>query len=140
MKDLNYEFDNNPDESSVNYIKEELNKYNQKFSQPDNYKKLEIIVRVDNKIIAGLAGCTYWGWFYIDRFWIEESYRGKGLGSKILNKAESEAVKRGCKFAHLDTHDFQALQFYKKKGYRVKSRLKDLPEGYYKYLMWKKLA
>jgi ribosomal protein S18 acetylase RimI-like enzyme len=139
MDDIKYEITDSPDEDSIAFIREELNKYNQQYSEPDNHKPITIIVRENDNVIGGLLGGTYWEWLYIDRFWINEKYRRKGLGKEILNAAEAEAIKRGCKNAHLDTHDFQALEFYKKNGYKIKSKLKNLPRGYNKYLMWKKL-
>ena len=75
----------------------------------------------------------------IDAFWINEKDRGKGLGSKILKQAEDEAVRRGCKFAHLDSHDFQAIEFYKKNGYEIVGELQELPENHNRYLLKKQL-
>ena len=124
--------------NDIDFIKKELNKYNENFTEPDNHKILNVIIKDNNNnILGGLLGGTYWGWLYIDRLWIDEKYRKNGLGTKILEIAEKEAKKRGCKFAHLDTHDFQAVDFYIKKGYEIISRLNDLPKGYNKYLMKK---
>ena len=53
--------------------------------------------------IAGILGGTYWGWMYIDILWVDEKYRKQGLGSKLLEAAESEAKKRGCHSVHVDT-------------------------------------
>ena len=33
--------------------------------------------------------------------------------------AENEAIRRGCKHAHLDTMDWQALDFYLGMGYTL---------------------
>ena len=76
---------------------------------------------------------------YVDRLWINEKYRKKGLGSELLEEAEKEAKKRGCHFAHLDTMSFQALGFYKRHRYKVKAVIKDIPQGHKKYIMIKKL-
>ena len=51
--------------------------------------------------------------------------------------AEKEAKKRGCNNAHLDTHDFQAMNFYQKNNYEICGQLDDLPKGYNKYLLKK---
>ena len=138
MDNINYYIEDKPDESSVNFIRNELNKYNEKFVETDNHKILSVFIKdKGNKIIGGLLGETYWGWMYIDRFWIDEKYRKKGYGLKILKLAEGEAIKRGCKFAYLDTHDFQAIDFYKKNGYEIMSELKEFPKGHSKFLMRK---
>jgi ribosomal protein S18 acetylase RimI-like enzyme len=64
----------------------------------------------------------------------------KGLGSKLLQTAEAEAIRRGCKHAHLDTLDFQAPGFYLKKGYQVFGELQDLPPGHRRIFLRKDLA
>ena len=136
-----YDFLLNDDESSpdIAFIRKELDNYNNRFAEPYHHRKLNVIIKKDNETIGGLVGGTYWGWLYIDRFWINDKYRKAGLGSRILKMAEEEARQRGCRYAHLDTHDFQAVGFYKKNGYEIVSRLENLPEGFNRYLMKKAL-
>jgi hypothetical protein len=61
------------------------------------------------------------------------------LGKEVLKIAETEAVKRGCIYVHLNTFDFQAPEFYKKNGYKIKYQWKDLPKDHIRYEMFKKL-
>ena len=56
----------------------------------------------------------------------------------MLQLAEYEAWQRGCRHAHLDTMDWQALPFYEKEGYRVFGVLDDLPKGHQQIFMYKK--
>jgi len=55
----------------------------------------------------------------------------------LLEAAEQEAVKRGCRYAHVETHTFQAVDFYHKHGYIIFGELPDLPKGYTKYFLKK---
>lgn len=41
--------------------------------------------------------------------------------------AETEAKNRGCKYAFVDTFDFQAPDFYRKLGYKDVFTLKEYP-------------
>jgi GNAT superfamily N-acetyltransferase len=141
MNNLNeFTYQSNPTEDEIEFIKNGLEEYNNNIVGSDNHKLLNIILKnKDKKIIGGILGGTYWGWLNIERFWIEEEYRNKGIGKKLLKKIEEEAKKRGCKHVHLDTHDFQAREFYQKQGYTIRCELKDLPKGHSKYLMTKEL-
>ena len=107
----------------------------------DGHTPLNIIeYDADGKIIGGLLGGTYWGWMYVDILWVEENHRKKGIGSKLLSKAETEAIGRGCHHVHLDTMSWQAPDFYKKHGYEVIAVLPDIPKGNQKYLLQKDLS
>ena len=48
-------------------------------------------VNAKGEVVAMLAGRTFGNWFYLESFWLQESERGKGLGSAML--AEAEAIK-----------------------------------------------
>jgi GNAT superfamily N-acetyltransferase len=91
-------------------------------------------------IVGGLTGGTYWGWLYIGRLWIAESLRGQGFGSTVLAEAEREAVRRGCHSVYLDTQDFQALPFYRNRGYVVYGEFEDMPMGHTRYSLRKTLG
>ncbi len=71
--------------------------------------------------------------------WVEQSLRNKGNGTKLLKMTENEAVKLGCKYAHLDTYSFEVRRFYEKNGYRLFATLEDYPEGYSKCFLKMKL-
>jgi ribosomal protein S18 acetylase RimI-like enzyme len=133
-------FNENGDESEAQYIRDQLKEFNNSVVGDDNHKQIYIIAKKDDQIIGGIIGGTYWGWLYIDRFWVQENYRNRGLGKRLLEKMENEGRKRNCRYVHLDTHDFQAVGFYKKQGYDIKCEIDDLPKGHKKYLMIKQLS
>jgi ribosomal protein S18 acetylase RimI-like enzyme len=133
--------ENNPNQNDIEVIQEGLKEHNKKFANPDNHKKLSVLLKDDNgKVVGGLLGGTYWDWLHIDSLWLDESLRNQGYGQQLLQEAEKEAIKRGCEHVHLDSHDFQAVEFYKKNGYVIAGQLDDLPEGYTRYLMKKDLT
>ena len=79
------------------------------------------------EVMGGLLGSNAYGWLRIDWVWVDEPHRGKGLGTALLRKAEQIAVQRGCHGAHLDTHSFQAPDFYVELGYEPFGELDDYP-------------
>jgi GNAT superfamily N-acetyltransferase len=103
-------------------------------------KKLAVFVRdTNNRVFGGLIGSTLWGHLIIEKFWVEEKLRGHGYGVNLLQAAEKEAVRRGCKYSLTDTFTWQALSFYQKLGYEVYAELKDFPEGNCLHYIRKKL-
>ena len=129
-----------PTENEIKYIREELNQFNNERVGEDGHTPLNIVEYDTNgNIIGGILGGTYWGWMYVDILWVHESHRYKGIGSKLLCKAEKEAVRRGCHHVHLDTMSWQAPEFYQKHGYEVIGILPDIPNGNQKYLLMKAL-
>ena len=130
----------NPTDKEIAFVNNALQKFNDEKVGPDNHELLNI-VKYNNSgnIIAGILGGTYWGWMHIDILWVDENHRKQGLGSQLLNAAESEVIKRGCHSVHVDTMSWQAPEFYKKHGYEIISELNDIPNGNKKYHLIKKL-
>ncbi len=84
-------------------------------------------------------GYTFADWMHIDILWVEESFRNKNNGSRLLKMAENEAIKRGCKHVDLDTMSWQAKPFYEKQGYTLFATLDNYPKGHSKYFLKKDL-
>ena len=130
----------NPSKKETERIREALFEFNREKVGDDGHTPLNIVeYDADGNIIGGILGGTYWGWMYVDILWVHEDHRGKGIGSKLLTEAETEAKARGCHHVHLDTMSWQAPKFYEKHGYSVIGILPDIPKGNQKYLLMKAL-
>jgi N-acetylglutamate synthase-like GNAT family acetyltransferase len=103
------------------------------------YKALTVTLRESRRIVGGVAGWTWKDWCLIDLLWIEADYRGKGRGAALMDRAETEARKRGAKHVFLDTFSFQAPGFYKKLGYKEFGRLRNFPRGHARHFFQKTL-
>lgn len=137
---LKIEIAETPTSDETEFIVQQLLKFNSRCAGEGNFKALTIFLRdADENLVGGLLGATYWQWLYIDIFWIHKSCRGEGYGDTLLAAAEQEAVRRGCKYAHLDTFSFQAPEFYQKRGYVVFGELPDFPQGYHRFFLKKEL-
>lgn len=138
----NYQFETNdhPRSQDAQTIIDGLVHYNTEMAGDSQNTPLSVIVRNENdEIIGGLLGRTYWSWLHINTIWVKERYRGKGIGEKLIESAEKEAVDRGCRCSFLDTFDFQAKLFYQKIGYEVISVIDDWPDGHRRIFMKKHL-
>ena len=77
--------------------------------------------------MAGLVAETFGNWLEIEYLFVKEDLRGQGIGSQLLQQAESEAKKKNCRYAFVNTYQFQAPTFYQKQGYKEVFTLKDYP-------------
>ena len=103
-------------------------------------RSLSCFLRDDaGRLYAGIDGFTWGGYAHIEYLWIDETLRGQGLGARLLRSAEDEARRRGCRTMVLDTHSFQAPDFYPKFGYREVGRTIDTPAGHTQILFQKEL-
>ena len=130
-----------PDSVDTRYIEEGLATYNLQYAPQYNTQRLVVLLRApDGRLVGGVLGLTWWGWLRIDIIWLDEAVRGQDWGTRLMEAAEAEAVRRGCHHAFLDTMSFQALPFYLKLGYTVFGQLDDLPQGHSMYFLQKRLS
>ena len=95
-----------------------------------HYLPVSVLVRQsDGEVVGGLRGATVWSWLQIKHLWVREDLRNGGLGSRLVEAAEEEAIKRGCRSAWVDTFSFQAVEFYHRLGYEEFANLGDFPAG-----------
>lgn len=137
---LKIEITETPKFEETEFIVQQLLKFNSQCAGEGNFKHLTIFLRdLDENLVGGLIGSTYWQWLYVDVLWIDESCRGEGYGGSLLAAAEQEAARRGCQYAYLDTFSFQAPEFYQKYGYVIFGELPDFPQGYRRFFLKKLL-
>jgi GNAT superfamily N-acetyltransferase len=102
---------------------------------------LSVFVRDENgEVLGGLIGQMLFDWLYVDKLWLPDTLRGTGMGGAVLAAAELHAMARGCRWAHLQTLEHQALPFYERRGYSVFGVLEGYPPGSRRYYMRKTLA
>jgi GNAT superfamily N-acetyltransferase len=101
---------------------------------------VRLFVRIPPGTSGRSDGDIWGGWLHVTILWIEESLRSSGVGRRLMEMAEKEARDEGCRYVHLDSHSFQAPDFYKKLGYQEFGRLKDAPLGHEQVIfLWKRL-
>jgi GNAT superfamily N-acetyltransferase len=121
-------------------VKDGLSLFNVARTGQEHWRPVQLFVRDDKGLIrGGLLGNIWGGWLHIEDLWLEESLRGSGVGRDLMTMAEQEARDEGCRYVHLDSHSFQAPDFYKKLGYEEFGRLTDSPLGHEQVFLWKRL-
>jgi lactoylglutathione lyase len=113
------------------FLADRIYEFNVKATGYDDGMLLAGCVRNDaGDIIAGFNGHTWGACCELSHVWVDERYRGQGLGAALLRSAEAEAFARGCSQVVLATHSFQAPGFYERMGYDRKYAIEGRPKGY----------
>jgi GNAT superfamily N-acetyltransferase len=109
-----------PDAADLAIIADGLDQFNIDVSGIADRRALAVLIKdpETRQTIGGATGRTSLGLLFIDIFFVPEALRGMGIGSQILQMAEAEGRRRGCRAAVLYTISFQAPEFYKKHGWR----------------------
>jgi GNAT superfamily N-acetyltransferase len=129
-----------PTPDDVQYLEDRIYEFNSSATDISDGELLAFFVRDRERILAGICGNTWGGTCELRQFWVDESQRRHGLGTKLLLAAEREARRRGCTQIVLMTFSFQAPAFYESHGFEVIATLDNHPRGHQNMLMRKRLA
>lgn len=136
-----YTLTDHADENIRKQIVEPLVRFNEAQAGPSHYRPLVVVLSdAEDKVVGGMWGATGYGWLFTQLLVVPESVRGRGVGTRLMQLAEQEAMARGCHSAWLDTHEFQARPFYERLGYVCFGELPDYPVGHSRIFLRKKLG
>jgi ribosomal protein S18 acetylase RimI-like enzyme len=128
------------DETAVMELRERLVEFNIAETGYDEYRSMSCFLRDDEgEIDAGIDGFSWGGYAMVECLWVAASIRGRHLGTGLLRSFESEAQKRGCRVLRVNTHSFQAPDFYRHLGYEEIGYAEDTPLGYGEHFLLKRL-
>jgi GNAT superfamily N-acetyltransferase len=148
---MRIELIDDPKEDLQESVKSVLRHHNQssnpvwweKTDQPENdARPLNLFAfSPDGDVVGGLFATTRFLWLKIDIMTTRVDRRGSGIGRGLLAKAETVAMDRGCKYAYVETMEYQAPRFYSKAGYTTVGTLDDWDShGHKKFLFVKNLG
>jgi ribosomal protein S18 acetylase RimI-like enzyme len=127
--------------ADIQFLEDELYDFNSATTNIHDGRSLAVTVRDDaGKLVGAAAGHTWGGTCELRQVWVAASLRHQGLGRRLLEAAEAEALRRGCAQIVLTTHSFQAPAFYRRLGFVVLFELPDYPAGYSVMMMRKQLS
>ena len=131
-----------PTADDVALISDALDDFNADATGTNDVRPLAVLVRdaVTNRVVGGLTGRTSLGLLFVDLFHLPPALRGQGIGSEVLQTAEDEGRRRGCRSAVLYTISFQAPGFYESNGWCVFGEVPCDPPGTSRVFMSKDLT
>jgi GNAT superfamily N-acetyltransferase len=118
-----------------------LNAYNDAITGYGDRKPLAVLVRdpTTGAVLGGATGRSSLGLLFLDLFYLPESLRGAGLGTRVLRAFEAAGRARGCRAAVLYTISFQAPDFYERQGWQRFGEVACDPPGTSRIFMTKQL-
>lgn len=123
----------------IKWLKGALNQYNAEVLPENNHHFTVINRGSDATIIAGAFVWTHGDTMYLDTLYVDKKHRKQGLGSLVLNAAESRGLVLNCTRCITDTLGFQAQPFYEKLGYKVIAEVPAYIQGYARIYLEKSL-
>lgn len=124
----------------VALIRDAIDRWNMDVTGDLAYRPVAIFLRDDDGAIrGGVTGGVWGGWLHVVALWVDEAFRGRGLGRELMLAAEAEAREAGAGHAFLETHSFQAPGLYQHLGYVAIAELTDYPPGEKQLIMRKDL-
>jgi GNAT superfamily N-acetyltransferase len=119
-----------PEPEADRLLGDGLNAYNDAITGADRLP-LHVLVKdqASGAVLGGIAGRTSLGLLFIDMVYLPEALRGANIGTRMLEMAEAEARRRGCRAGVLYTISFQAPGFYRRLGWRIFGEIPCHPAG-----------
>jgi len=138
MADLTYDTD--PDPADIRVLEDRLYEFNMQATGHNDGQLYGIFLRDENgAVIGGADGWTWGATCYVRHLYLPEPMRGKVLGTRLMDLIEQEALVRGCALIVLESHDFQAPEFYRRRGFVATGSVEDYPRGHRNFTLVKTL-
>ena len=104
-------------------------------------RPLVLLATTSGNVVGGLFAETQFAWLRISIMAVTPERRSQGIGSALLAAAEREAVVRGCRYAFVDTMDYQAPRFYLAHEFHIVGEIPDWDShGHAKLYLTKQLG
>ncbi|MEZ9386755.1 GNAT family N-acetyltransferase [Vibrio lentus] len=124
---MEYKLEIEPSDKDINEVRDGLIRHNTPFLEGIPKSKVAYYaIKGDNKV-GGIIADLWGNWLLIKFLWVDDSMRGKQVGSELLQLVEKYAHSQGCTSSLVDTLSFQAKPFYEKHGYQCQMVLENYP-------------
>ncbi len=133
-----------PSKEQIKVIESGLETYNRNFPGGDldiPIPDISLVLRnPEGDIVGGVITSMLTGIMHLESLWIDEKYRGKGLGKHLVLSAEKIGKTKGYPASQTWTFSFQAPDFYKSIGYTIVGIFTGYTNGITEYVLLKKFG
>ena len=127
-------------EEQAEEIESRLSEFDEKYITYRMDGSIRIGIEEDGKLIAGLDACiTAFRILYVSTVFVDEAYRRKGYGARLIREMEKRAAAMGVNTIRLDTFNWQGKDFYEAMGYTAAGHYENADDGYSEYLFVKRI-
>ena len=106
------------DYESVSDFKDDIiNRFAEARGQPFGWEQFTFEALDNGERVGTIMGCRLYDWLYVDYIVVTEASRGEGVGSRLLERAETLARELALEGVALDTFRYQAPAYYATRGY-----------------------
>ena len=127
-------------ENQVEIIEARLSAYDENHISYKMNGCIQIGVEENGVLIAGLDACvTAFKILYVSTVFVDEAYRRKGIGARLMREMEKRAAEMGVNTIRLDTFNWQGKEFYEALNYICVGHYDNVEDGYSEYFFLKRL-
>ena len=127
-------------EEQAEEIEERLSAFDEKYITYKMDGCIRIGVEDNGRLIAGLDACiTAFKILYVSTVFVDEEYRRKGVGARLIREMEKRAAEMGVNTIRLDTFNWQGREFYEALGYKCVGHYENTEDGYSEYFFMKRI-
>ena len=127
-------------EENIRYIDKQLSEYDAEHIGYSIDGSISIGLFDEEELIAGVdAIMTAYKILYVSTLFVKESYRGQGIGTRLMNLLETRAKKLGANIIRLDSFSWQGGCFYEKIGYEKVGEYSSEEDGFSEFFFIKRV-
>lgn len=128
------------DEENIKYIDKQLSEYDAEHIGYSIEGNVSIGFFDEEELIAGVDACmSVYKILYVSTLFVKESYRNRGIGTKLMNLLEIRAKKLGANIIRLDSFSWQGGDFYEKIGFVKVGEYSSEEDGFYESFFIKRI-
>jgi GNAT superfamily N-acetyltransferase len=104
-------------ENVEEYKNEIINSFAEVRGQPFGWGQFAYEAVDNGERVGVVMGYWLYDWLYVEYLAVTETFRGEGVGSRLLERAETLAHELSLEGVALDTFGYQAPPYYEARGY-----------------------